>query len=151
MQRLQDPKELGPIGASHLRMAQSTVKLHSKPLLSDAAEGWNTVITEEPHQPEQQKLLLFPLSQNTPRTGGSFPDSLCSYDLAGIKGYAYDTQATWKTMPGLGNDASSTGVIKSLKFHNSSACVMETKTSERTYPGGENYFFSVGQSGSGGG
>lgn len=65
--------------------------------------------------------------------GGTFPDSLCSYDLADIKGNPSDAQATRKTMPAPVNDASCTGVIKSLKFHNSSACVMETKTNEPTH------------------
>lgn len=66
------PKELGLIGVSHFRVAQSAVKFHSKSLFSDAVEGWNIVITEEPHQAEQQKPVLFPLSQKHSKDWGHF-------------------------------------------------------------------------------
>lgn len=71
------PKELGLIGVSHFRVAQSAVKFHSKSLFSDAVEGWNIVITEEPHQAEQQKPVLFSSFAKTLQGLGALFQILC--------------------------------------------------------------------------
>lgn len=129
------------IGVWHFGAAQSAAKSH----FSDAVERWNVAITEEPHQAEQQKPDRFLPSQNTPSTGGTFPDSLYSDDLADIKGTRLIPRQPGKQCQVLVNDASWPAVIKSLKFHNWGACVMETESSRRAHPsGGKHFFFLVG-------